>query len=125
MPAIFTIKKLINDRFANKKKSFAYFIDLMREFHSVDRGILFKKVHSLGINVHFLQMLKHYYNNSKTFVKARKEWIGGAFKTRRGLPQCQKLSSILFALFIGDYCPNTNGEDDIGMLDCMGKLIVI
>ena len=42
-----------------------------------------------------------------------------------GLPQGQELSPILFALFIADYCPNTNGEDDVGILDCMGNLILI
>ena len=47
-----------------------------------------------------------------------KEWIGDAFKTRMGLPQGQELSPILFALFIADFCPNTNGEDDVGILDC-------
>ena len=54
-----------------------------------------------------------------------KEWIGDAFKTRMGLPQGQELSPILFALFIADFCPNTNGEDDVGILDCMGNLILI
>ena len=49
---------------------------------NVDRGLLFKKLHSLGINRHFLQMLNHYYNNSETFVMSGKEWIGDAFKTR-------------------------------------------
>ena len=48
-----------------------------------------------------------------------------SFKIRIGLPQGQELSPILFALFIADYCPNTNGEDDVGILDCMGNLILI
>ena len=87
MSAIFTLKKLINDRFANKKKTFACFIDLKRAFDIVDRGLLFKKLNSLGINRHFLQMLNHYYNNSETFVKSGKEWIRGSFKTIIGLPQ--------------------------------------
>ena len=125
MSAIFTLKKLINNRFTSKKKTFACFIDLKRAFDNVDRGILFKKLHSLGINEHFLQMMNHYYNNSEMFVKAGKEWIGDSFKIRIGLPQGQELSPILFALFIADYCPNTNGEDDVGILDCMGKLILI
>ena len=65
-------------------------------------------------------MLNHYYNNSEMSVKSGKEWIGGAFKTRMGLPHGQELSPIPFALFIADYCPNTNGEDNVGILDYMG-----
>ena len=53
MSAIFTLKKLMSDRLVSMKKAFACFIDLKRAFDNVDRGLLFNKLHSLGINRHF------------------------------------------------------------------------
>ena len=86
---------------AMKKKVHLGFLDISKAYDTVNRSILWKKLHSLGIKGDFLATLMSIYKDDSIDCM-----INGALTRpiflRRGLRQGCSLSPLLFALYISD-----------------------
>lgn len=85
----------------NKKKLFAAFIDYSKAYDTVDRGKLFDRLKSVGINGIFLKNLMAMYENPSYKIKLRDGHLD-PIRSNLGLKQGCPLSPMLFNLYIDD-----------------------
>ena len=87
------------------------FVDFKKAFNSVWRDALLNKIHKIGINGQFLQILKSIYSTT-TKSLIYHEFLSPKFISNVGVKQGDPLSTILFNLYINDLPNIFEGEDN-------------
>lgn len=99
---IFTLNSLIQYHLNQPKgKLFALFIDFRRAFPSVNHGLLWSKLHSVGISSKIIKILISLYSKAYMHVKIANSLSAGIDVTE-GVLQGEILSPLLFAIFLAD-----------------------
>ena len=83
------------------KRLFCAFIDYKKAFDSVQRGLLWRKLSNSGVNGEVLRVIRNMYAKAKSCVKTR-HGLSQFFVSNVGLRQGEKLSPVLFSLFLND-----------------------
>lgn len=117
---IFTLMSIIENRFQQKKDTFACFIDFRKAFDSVNRSLLWNKIcNRYGISGPFLDSLKAIYRDVKCRVNINNQ-LTDWFDVDNGVKQGCLLSPTLFALFIDDLVSELNKH--VGLV-CGSRLL--
>ena len=77
------------------------FIDFKKAYDSVDRGKLFRRLQSIGINGIFLKNIKAMYETISYKIKLRDGYLD-PISSNLGLKQGCPLSPMLFNMYIDD-----------------------
>ena len=85
------------------------FVDLKKAFDSVWCNALLNKIHKIGINGQFFQILKLIYSTNSLIYH---EFLSPKFIINVGVKQGDPLSTILFNLYINDIPNIFEGEDN-------------
>ena len=90
------------------------FVDFKKAFDSVWRNALLNKIHKIGINRQFLQILKSIYSTTTNSLIYH-EFLSPKFIINVGVKQGDPLSTILFNLYINDLPNIFEGEDNYSL----------
>lgn len=108
MDNIYSLSALVNLKFSEKKKLYAFFIDFRAAFDKVPRKLLFYKLHRIGVSTKMLNFIESMYNRTEVAV-----WNGDEFsdyfETKSGVKQGCLISPLLFALYLNDLHDILNG----------------
>ena len=106
----------ITDAFSQRKYTLGIFIDLSKEFHTVNHNSLLQKVKAYGIQSVNLKWFRSYlsnrkqltsYDDSKTEMKI----------VKCGVPQCSILGPLFFLVFLNDLNNSTKVLDPVHFAD--------
>ncbi|XP_033214035.1 uncharacterized protein LOC117171091 [Belonocnema kinseyi] len=78
------------------------FIDFKGAFDSVCHGMLWQRLHELGISTKMINNIPNFYESASVCIKAGGDTTSSA-KVTRGVMQGEVLSSLQFILFISDF----------------------
>ena len=98
---ISSLTSIIQTRKLQKRSTFTAFIDFKKAYDTIDRNLLFTKLHDIGIYGKMYQALLSIYKNVQCCVRVNNvctEW----FNVKFGLKQGCLLSPLLFNLYIND-----------------------
>jgi hypothetical protein len=98
---IYNLSSIIQLKFNEKKRVYAFFVDFEAAFDNVPRDALMLKLSNMGVSTKFLNQLSTLYKGTLSAVWNGKG-ISKYFETRSGVKQGCLLSPLLFALFIND-----------------------
>ena len=98
---IFNLAAIVNIKFNEKKKVYAFFVDFRAAFDKVSRRALIFKLESLGISSKILKLLESVYRDTRSAVWTGHE-LSESFETHVGVKQGCLLSPLLFILYIND-----------------------
>lgn len=76
-------------------------MDFRKFFDSIDRNLLYTKLHTLGVPYTLCNILHDIYSNLKLYIKSG-IYYSDRFLTQLGLPQGCTLSPLLFIIFASD-----------------------
>ena len=113
---IFLLRTIIKKYTDQNKILFTCFVDFTKAFDSIWRSALMNKLQTIGINGHFLQIIKSIYNTTTNSL-IYKGSLTSKFMSNVGVKQGDTLSTILFNLYINDL-PKIfafNGNDPISL----------
>ena len=77
------------------------YVDFEKAFDKINRQLLFKKLQARGLHSHFLTILHNIYTENNIQVSLD-DYLSEIISQKVGVPQGDKLSPLLFALFIAD-----------------------
>ena len=77
------------------------FIDFQKAFDCVDRSLLLSKLCVLGVSYHFVRVLHSILENTSIKVSLG-DYLSDSISQQKGVPQGDRLSPLLFSLFIAD-----------------------
>lgn len=98
---IYNLTAIVNIKFAEKRKVYAFFIDFKAAFDRVPRNLLIYKLHQMGISSKILNFIEKVYQNTTSAVWTGTE-LSDPFETKSGVKQGCLLSPQLFSLFLND-----------------------
>ncbi|UYV84719.1 hypothetical protein LAZ67_X003190 [Cordylochernes scorpioides] len=97
---IFTLLSLIQlNNKLERRKLYAFFVDLKKAFDTVPHSLLWSKLGELGLDFHFVNLIRNYFKQMTTTVRWN-ELFTEPIKIRSGVLQGEPLSPYLFILFI-------------------------
>ena len=96
-----TIATIVDQAKIQKQQVFMCFIDLTKAYDTVNRRMLFAKLHASGIGTRFLAVLRDMYTGVSYAVKYQGR-VSTMFLSNRGLKQGDPLSPKLFNCFTAD-----------------------
>lgn len=100
--AVFLLNSAINIQLrAPNSQVWVIFVDFMKAFDSVSHQLLYLKLLRCGVSPKFIRVIKKIYDVAKVFIcqqNAQSEDIN----VNRGVLQGEKLSPLLFSLFVYD-----------------------
>ena len=99
--AIFVLMNIITKYLSDNKRLYCIFVDLKKCFDSINRNIMWYKMHKLGIKGKLLRIIRDIYNKVKSCVSNRNK-ISDFFEYGVGLRQGEIISPILASLFLED-----------------------
>lgn len=98
---IYNLTSMVHLNFANKKKTYAFFVDFKAAFDKVSRNALIYKLHTLGVSSKVVKFIECIYEKTLTSVWTGSE-LSKSFATECGVKQGCLLSPLLFALYLND-----------------------
>jgi hypothetical protein len=98
---IYNLISIVNLKFHENKKVYAFFVDFKAAFDCIPRMSLLYKLSTMGISSKFLNLIQSLYTNTKAAVWDGEE-LSEYFSTAMGVKQGCLLSPLLFALFLND-----------------------
>lgn len=99
---IFVLESIIKAKLSKKGgKLFAFFIDFVSSFPSVNHELLWNKLEKIGVSKKFVNTSKSFYNKAKVAVKT-KDGITGETEVGEGMLQGETISGCFFNAFIND-----------------------
>ena len=104
---IFTIKTIVDTYKINKKKVFAAFIDLRKDFDTIWREGLFYKLCKNDFPPKIFKIIHSMYQDPCCRIKF-KQGLSRNFVSKCGVKQGVVLNRILFNLYINDLVSNLN-----------------
>ena len=102
----------VTDAFSQRKNTLGIFIDLSKEFHTVNHNSLLEKVKAYGIQSENLKGFRSYLSNRKqltSFDDSKTEMK----IVKRGVPQGSMLGSLFFLIFVNDLNNSTTVLDPV------------
>ena len=99
---LITFTNILETRKLQKKDTFVAYIDFSKAYDRVNRGFLWNKLQSMGINGKMLTCIKSLYSNVSACVKLRPSEFTNWFRVSTGLRQGCLLSPLLFNVYIND-----------------------
>lgn len=111
-----TLSGLIETRIKKKQPTFAAFIDFKKAYDSIDRDILWGKLHKMGLRGKMFNAITSLYSSVKSCVKLNNMYTDW-FDVRVGLRQGCCISPNIFNCFIDDLASSMKDLDvgiDIG-----------
>ena len=112
MDNIYNLSAIVNLKFEEGKKVYAFFVDFKAAFDTVARKSLIYKLNCLGVSSKIVKFIEAVYKESISAVWAGEE-LSDFFSTNSGVKQGCILSPLLFALYLND------------LHDCLGGGIVL
>ena len=106
----------VTDAFSQRKNTLGIFIDLSKEFHTVNHNSLLEKVKAYGIQSENLKGFRSYLSNRKqltSFDDSKTEMK----IVKRGVPQGSMLGSLFFLIFVNDLNNSTKVLDPVLFAD--------
>lgn len=116
MDNIYNLSSIVNLKFAENKKLYAFFIDFRAAFDKIPRKLLLYKLHAIGISTKMLNFIESMYANTQVAVWNGEE-LSDYFETRSGVKQGCLMSPLLFALYLNDLHDHLNGGIRINALN--------
>lgn len=101
MDNIYNLAAIVNLKFTQKKKVFAFFVDFKAAFDKVSRKSLIYKLHTLGVSTKMVNFLNSVYSTTYSTVWNGNE-LSEPFETFSGVKQGCLLSPLLFSLYVND-----------------------
>ena len=98
---VYNLSSIINLKFEEKKKVYAFFVDFKAAFDNISRKALIYKLYNLGLSTRVVKLIESLYTNTKAAVWSGDEF-SDFFDTLMGVKQGCLLSPLLFALFLID-----------------------
>lgn len=98
---VFVLDFLIKKRIIKGERLFAFFIDFVSAFPSVDHELLWVKMEKNGFSDKFINLCKSFYNIAKMAIRTE-QGLTDEVSVTRGVLQGETLSSGLFLNFIND-----------------------
>ena len=98
---IFLLRYIIKKYTSQNNILYSCFVDFSKAFDSIWRGAMIKKLHQIGINGPFLQVIKSIYHTTTNSL-IYNDSLTPKFMSNIGVKQGDTLSTILFNLYIND-----------------------
>lgn len=105
---IFCLTSIVNLKFAEKRKVYAFFVDFKAAFDRVPRRLLFYKLHQMGMSTKIVNFIEKIYQKTQSAVWSGTE-LSEYFETQTGVKQGCLLSPMLFALYLNDLHDHLGG----------------
>ena len=112
--AIYILKCLIDSAINKNQRLYCAFIDLKRAFDSINRDAMWLKLYNSGIRGKTLRIIRSMYESVKACIKHRNSY-SDFFNISIGLRQGEKLSPIMFSLFLEDVEQHLQNEQTDGV----------
>ena len=127
-----SLPTIIECRKAQRKSTFAAFIDLRKAYDSIRRPMLWYKLRLSGVNGKLYNSIRALYADTTACIRlnnVHSEW----FNVNSGLKQGCAMSPLLFNLYINDLCDDINstelgvsiGEEKVNMLMYADDLVLL
>jgi hypothetical protein len=98
---IYNLSCIIQLKFSEGKKVYAFFVDFKAAFDSVPRKALLYKLSCMGVSSKLIKLLGKLYDGTESSVW-NGENLSNYFETKSGVKQGCLLSPLIFALFLND-----------------------
>ena len=101
MDNVYTLNEIVQGRFREDKKTYAFFLDVQKAYDTVWRDGLWLKLWDMGVKGRMWRVIKKMYEASRSTVLLEGE-KSAMFSVEQGVVQGCSLSPILFSVFIND-----------------------
>ncbi len=96
---IFTLSSIVKNRLADKKSTFACYVDFRKAFDLLDRDLMLYRLLDYGIDGKFYEAIKGIYNKAFCSIKIN-EALTDWFESTQGTKQGDNLSPNCFSMYI-------------------------
>ena len=119
------MKNTISDNIDDKGYSSCCFIDFRKAFNSVNRHLLIWKQSQMGIYGDLIHLMRNMF--SFNFIKVVSDnYVTEPINQSIGVPQGDKLSPLIFSLFIADLADHLKGnEEDLIIIFYADDLVIV